>query len=68
MGNIKPEALRPSHIQHCYAELLSSGLSSRSVEMAHAVLRAALRDGVKQGLIATLPTEAVTPLIQVVEK
>src|SRR5579885_1998909 len=39
MGQIRLDALTPREIQHCYKELLASGLSPRSVEQAHRVLR-----------------------------
>jgi integrase len=61
LGHIRLDRLKPAHIQHCYAELLTSGLSPRSVEQAHTVLRCALRHAVKEGTIPYAPTAAVTP-------
>ncbi len=61
LGHIRLDRLKPAHIQHCYAELLTSGLSARSVEQAHTVLRCALRHAVKEGTIPFAPTTAVTP-------
>ena len=60
IGEIRLDKLRPSHLQHCYAELLKRGLSARSVEQAHAVLRIALRQAVRWSLIAQTPSAAVT--------
>ena len=51
LRHIRLDRLKPAHIQHCYAELLKSGLSARSVEQAHTVLRCALRHAVKEGTI-----------------
>jgi len=60
LGTIRLDRLKPAHIQHCYAQLLASGLSPRSVEQAHTVLRCALRQAVKEGTIPFTPTAAVT--------
>lgn len=60
IGQIRLDRLRPSHIQRCYKDLLESGLSARSVDQAHRVLRAALRQAVKWELLAQTPTAAVT--------
>ncbi len=60
IGNVRLDRLKPAHIQHCYAQLLESGLSPRSVEQAHTVLRCALRQAVKEGTIPYTPTAAVT--------
>ena len=61
IGQVRLNKLAPGHIQHCYAELLKQGLSARSVDQAHRVLRAALRQAVKWGLLAQAPTAAATP-------
>ncbi len=61
IGYIRLDKLRPGHVQHCYGELLKDGLSPRSVDQAHRVLRAALRQAVKWGLLAQAPTAAATP-------
>lgn len=60
IGHVRLDRLRPSHIQRCYKDLLESGLSARSVDQAHRVLRAALRQAVKWELLAQPPTAAVT--------
>jgi site-specific recombinase XerD len=61
LGHIRLDRLKAAHIQHCYAELLQAGLSPRSVEQAHTVLRCALRHAVREGTIPYAPTAAVTP-------
>ncbi len=61
IGRLKLDALKPGHLQHCYAKLLDTGLSSRSVEQVHGVLRIALRQAVKLGLLHQAPTAAATP-------
>lgn len=61
IGNIRLDALRPSHLEHCYTQMLDRGLSPRSVEQAHTVLRIALRRAVRWGLIPQAPTALVTP-------
>lgn len=61
IGRIRLDKLRPAQLEHCYAELLDSGLSARTVEQAHAVLRIALRRAVRIGLLSQTPTASVTP-------
>lgn len=61
IGQIRLDALTPREIQHCYKELLAGDLSPRSVEQAHRVLRSAMRQAVRWGLITQAPTAAVTP-------
>lgn len=61
IGRIKLDALKPAHLQHCYGKLLESGLSPRSVEQVHGVLRIALRQAVKLELLHATPTAAATP-------
>lgn len=61
LGHIRLDRLKPNHIQRCYTELLASGLSARSVDQAHRVLRAALRQAVKWELLSQTPTAAATP-------
>jgi len=59
VGHIRLARLGPEHVQSCYNELLKLGLSRRSVEQAHAVIHAALRQAMKWGLIHRNPTDAV---------
>ncbi|MCP4317731.1 MAG: site-specific integrase [Hyphomicrobiales bacterium] len=68
IGGIPIAALRPLHIQECYANALKSGrrdgrggLSEQSVLHIHRLLRQALQHAVKWGEIARNPTDAVDP-------
>lgn len=61
VGHLRLDKLGPAHLEHCYAELLDGGLSARSVEQVHAVLRIALRRAVRLGLLNQAPTALVTP-------
>jgi integrase len=65
LGKIRLAALKPSAIQQCYTSLLEKGLkghplSRRSVEQAHTVLHAALRQALKWDMIMRNPADAVT--------
>lgn len=59
IGAHRLAALKPIHVQTCYAALLGRGLSARSVAQCHAVLHRAFRQAVNWGLIARNPTDAV---------
>lgn len=67
LGHHRLGKLQPLHIQAAYAKALKSGkvngsgLSPRSVELQHRVLREALQHAVKMRLIAVNPADAVTP-------
>jgi hypothetical protein len=61
LGHLRLDRLKAAHIQHANAQLLASGLTARSLERAHAVLRCALHQAVKVGLIASPPTVAAIP-------
>lgn len=60
IGSVALDRLKPAHVQQCYAKLLNCGLSKRSVEQTHTVLRTALRHAVKTEVIGRNPTDAVT--------
>jgi site-specific recombinase XerC len=51
LGRIKLKELTPAHVQGFYREKLDSGLSPRTVQYLHTLLRKALRQAVKWGLI-----------------
>jgi integrase len=53
--------LRPDHLQTLYSSKLNAGLSPRTVQYIHAVIRRSLNQAVKWGLIYRNPTDAVTP-------
>ncbi|GAC1629402.1 MAG: site-specific integrase [Chloroflexota bacterium] len=61
IGRLKLDALKAAHLQQMYGKLLDTGLSPRSVEQVHGVLRIALRQAVKLGLLHQAPTAATTP-------
>ena len=61
LGGHRLQQLRSGDIERCYARLQAEGLSGRSVQVAHAVLRPALRRAVQQGLIAFNPADVVKP-------
>jgi integrase len=55
VGSLRLDALRHTHIQHAYLELGETKLSGYTIHQAHRVLRAALRQAVKEGRIAHNP-------------
>ncbi len=61
LGHIKLSNLKPQHIQSMYSRKLESGLSKRTVQYLHSVLRRSLNHAVTWGLIVRNPTDAVTP-------
>lgn len=61
IGHIKLSKLRPDHIQTLYSLKLESGLSKRTVQYIHAIIRRSLNQAVKWGLLYRNPTNAVTP-------
>jgi integrase len=60
LGGMKLIDLRPDHLQALYSKKLDSGLSKRTVQYIHAVIRRSLNLAVKWGLIVRNPTDAVT--------
>ena len=61
IGHIRLTLLRPDHLQTLYSRKLESGLSKRTVQYIHAVVRRALNFAVKWSLIVRNPTDAVSP-------
>lgn len=62
LGNIALSKLIPQHVQSLYTEKLRAGLSRRTVEHIHAVLRRALGQAFNWGLVArNLATMADAP-------
>lgn len=59
IGHIQLDRLQPFHIQALYDQMLASGLSRRTVEYTHAILRRAMRRAVKLRLIPAAPTDGV---------
>lgn len=61
LGNVKLKELKPTHIQAVYTTKLEEGLSKRTVQYIHAVLRRALNQAVQWELLARNPTDRVAP-------
>ena len=69
LGGIRLQALTPLHLDAMYAELLARGnmrtegeaLSPRTVRYVHTILRKALADATRKGLIIRNPSDAATP-------
>ncbi len=66
LGQIPLTQLKPEHLQHLYADKLSTGrrdgnggLGNRSVRYIHTTLHKALKSAVKLGMIARNPADAV---------
>jgi integrase len=59
IGHYKLSRLRSDQIQTLYSKKLNSGLSERTVQYIHAVLRRALNFALKWGLIYRNPTDVV---------
>lgn len=59
LGHIRLVQLRPDHLQALYSKKLEEGLSKRTVQYIHAVLRRALNQAVKWGLLARNLTDLV---------
>ena len=60
LGTIKMKDLQPQQIQALYSKKMQNGISARTVILIHAVLRRALNQAVKMGVIARNPAMAVT--------
>ncbi len=59
LGNVKLSSLKPEQIQRLYYDKLDEGLSPRTVQYIHSVLRRALNQAVTWGNIYHNPTDAV---------
>lgn len=59
LGTVRAEKLTPLHIQQAYADMKERGLSTRTVRLAHAVLRQALQYAVLQGFLFRNPADLV---------
>lgn len=59
LGSVPLQKLTPGAIQALYAKHVKAGRSARTVALLHAVLRRALGQAVKWGLIARNPTDGV---------
>ncbi len=61
IGSIELQKLKPEQIQKMYVGLLDMGLGNRTVLHVHRVLRKALSDGVKWGVLIRNVADAATP-------
>lgn len=60
LGPMQLNELSREHVQALYARLYDGGLASKSIKLVHCVLSSALRDAVKNGLLARNVCEFVT--------
>ena len=60
LGPIKMKDLQPRQIQALYSRKMQNGISARTVILIHAVIRRALNQAVKMGVIGRNPAMAVT--------
>jgi integrase len=65
IGKITLTELKPQHLQKLYAEKLSSGLSSRTVQICHVAIHKALKNAVRISLLSRNVADSVDkPKIQ----
>jgi integrase len=62
LGSITLKALTPAHVQRFYREKLDSGLAPRTVQYLYTLLRKALKQAVKWGMVPRNITDAVDAL------
>ncbi len=61
VGRVKLAKLRPDHVRRLYRDMLDTGISTRTVQYAHSLLKRALTQAVHDGLIPRNVAEAVRP-------
>ncbi len=61
LGRVKLAKLRPDHVRKLYRDMLDRGLSTRTVQYAHTLLKRALTQAIHDGLIPRNVAEAVKP-------
>lgn len=61
IANVRAQALRPPAVQSLYTDLLSDGLSSRTVHHYHRLLSECLSWGVRLQVLSTNACDGVTP-------
>ncbi|MBV8195745.1 MAG: tyrosine-type recombinase/integrase family protein, partial [Candidatus Dormibacteraeota bacterium] len=59
IGRVPVAKLQPSHIDRLYSELLTKGLSRTTVQHVHSILRRALKQAMRRGVISRNPIELV---------
>jgi integrase len=60
LGHMPIKTLRPDHVQRFYNDKRDEGLSPRSIKYIHTVLHAALKEALKNQLVARNVSEATT--------
>ncbi|MDN5347458.1 MAG: hypothetical protein PWP65_1022 [Clostridia bacterium] len=61
LDNVPLRELRPEQLQRLYNQKLQEGLSTRTVRLIHTVAHAALKQALKNGLVARNVAEATSP-------
>ena len=61
LGRVKLRKLSAAHVQGLYRSMQDGGLSSRTVRYAHAVLRRALKQAMRWGMIPRNPCDDADP-------
>jgi integrase len=61
IGGTTLAILNPVHIQRLYADMKRDGIGPRVRQLTHAVLRRALKQALRWGLIARNPCDAIDP-------
>jgi integrase len=51
IGGVRLQSLQPGHLDSLYAKMIGDGLSPRTTRYVHSVLRKALGDAVRKGLV-----------------
>jgi integrase len=65
IGRMKLKKVTPAHVQGLYRSMLDRGLSTRTVQYTHAVLRRALKQATRWGMIPRNPCDdADAPKVQ----
>ena len=59
LSEARLERLTPLQIQGLYGKMLEDGLSARTVRLTHAILRNALKQAVRWGMLPSNPADAV---------
>ncbi len=61
LGEIRLGNLRPEQVQSLYDRKIEKGVGLRTVQQTHEVLRCALKQAVKLGMLGRNPVDAATP-------
>ena len=61
IGGMKLKKLTPAHVQGMYRSMLDRGLATRTVQYTHAVLRRAMKQAVRWGMIPRNPCDDADP-------